>query len=645
MNKSIALCLALFGFLAPAIADTHAQAKLYVRKDGRDLRAAIELEVDRGWHAYHGPTKKDMGPDDAIGNPTVVHMTGTGVKWGDVRYPTPRRIEQEYGSDDKPTWIYSHEGKFVLYVRGALEAGAKGDDIGADVDGLTCEDKGSCVPFKFTLSSSESGGDALFAKFPSDLTSTPTASSGGSESPPGTGGPPSTTSTHAAVDGGAAKTIDYDAVKFADYKPQAEAQAHNLAVWLLLAFVAGVILNFMPCVLPVVSIKVLSFVQQAGESRARILSLGLSFAAGIMVVFVALAALAAFAGKGWGEQFQDPRFIVVMIAIVFAFSLSMFDVFEIGVPSQVGALAGGIQKEGLGDAFFKGIMATVLATPCSGPFLGSTLAWAVTQQTLTIFLVFLTIGLGMAAPYVVLTANPAALKLVPKPGAWMQTFKQGMGFLLLATVVYLMTSLRSDLLIFTIAFLLFVALGCWWWGKFATFDQKLGARLSTLGVVLAFVLIGARVSFVDMRNLFAGNSADRLAWVEFDPELLAKYHKDGRNVFVDFTANWCPNCKYNEVSVYESDEIRALIQKKAVVPMKADITNDSPRTDMIRRLMENLGARSIPFCAVFPGDRPNQPFTRLDVVTVSTMKEIFEACPDPKTSQAASPASSGSSSR
>jgi thiol:disulfide interchange protein DsbD len=643
MNKSIALCLALFGFLAPAIADTHAQATLFVRKDGRDLRAAIEIDVDRGWHAYHGPTKKDMGPDDAIGNPTIVHMTGAGAKWGDVRYPTPKRIEQEYGGDDKPTWIYSHEGKFVLYVRGELDPGAKGDDIGAQVDGLTCEDKGSCVPFKFELTSSGSGSDTLFAKFPGDLKSMPSAATGNGAAT----GPESATTTPAnpATTSGASKTIDYDAVKFAEYKPQAEPQAHNLAVWLLLAFVAGVILNFMPCVLPVVSIKVLSFVQQAGESRSRILSLGLSFAAGIMVVFVALAALAAFAGKGWGEQFQDPRFIVVMIAIVFAFSLSMFDVFEIGVPSQVGALAGGIQKEGLGDAFFKGIMATVLATPCSGPFLGSTLAWAVTQQTLTIFLVFLTIGLGMAAPYVVLTANPAALKLVPKPGAWMQTFKQGMGFLLLATVVYLMTSLRSDLLIFTIAFLLFVALGCWWWGKFATFDQKLGARLSTLGVVLAFVLIGARISFVDMRNLFAGSSADRLAWVEFDPELLAKYHKDGRNVFVDFTANWCPNCKYNEVSVYDSDEIRALVKKKDVVAMKADITNDSERTEMIRRLMAKLGARSIPVCAVFPGDRPLQPYVRLDIVTVSTMKEIFEACPDPKTSQAASTGSSGSSTR
>lgn len=166
------------------------------------------------------------------------------------------------------------------------------------------------------------------------------------------------------------------------------------------------------------------------------------------------------------------------------------------------------------------------------------------------------------------------------------------------------------------------------------FDQKLGARLSTAGVVLAFVAIGARVSFVDMKHLFADATGDKIAWVEFDPAALAKYGAEGRNVFVDFTANWCPNCKWNEIHVYESDEIRALMQKKNVIAMKADITNDSPRTDMIRRFFIKLGAQSIPFCAVFPGDHPLEPYTRLDIVTVATMKEIFEACPDTKLAEA-----------
>jgi thiol:disulfide interchange protein len=641
MKQLIALGFALLGLLSPATAsDTHAHGKLFVRTEGRDVRAAIEIDIDRGWHAYHGPTKEDMGPDDAIGLPTDVQMTGTGVSWGDVRYPAPKRLEQKVGLDDKPTWFNGHEGTIVFYVRGALAEGAKAEDthdIGADISGLTCEDEGTCVQFAETLASSGPGPDSLFVNFPKDLPAIKSpASTTGDGANTGDGSSAGTTSPgHGASPGGESGTrVDYAAVVFPKYKPQAEPQAHNLFVWLLIAFIAGVILNFMPCVLPVVSIKVLSFVQQAGESRARILNLGLAFSAGILVVFLALAGLAAFAGKGWGEQFQSPTFIVVMIAVVFAFSLSMFDVFEIGVPSQVGELAAGMQKEGLGDAFFKGIMATVLATPCSGPFLGSTLAWAVTQQTLTIFLVFMMIGLGMATPYVLLTANPAALKIVPKPGAWMQTFKHAMGFLLLATVVYLMTSLRSDLLLLTIAFLLFVALACWFWGKYATFDQKLGGRLMTAGIVLAVVGVGARLSFVDMKNLVAGATGDRQAWVEFDPEALAKYGAEGRTVFVDFTANWCPNCKYNEKFVYDTDEIRALMQKKSVVAMKADITNDSPRTDMIWRLIRKLGGGSIPFIAVFPGDRPLQPITRPDIVTVSMMREIFEACPDPKLAKA-----------
>lgn len=616
------ISLGLAVLSAPLLAqEQQAHGKLYVRTEGADVRAAIAVRVDQGWHLYHGPTRADMGPEDAIGKPLVVTLSGSGITWSAVRYPKPKRLDQEVGVNDKPTYIFGHDGTVLLFAHGRLDAGAKGNDIGAELHGLTCEDLGTCVEYDETLTSLGAGTDSIFATFPADLKAGEAGSAPGNRTPTAPAG--STEATPAT-----STAIDYKSVTFPDYAPRSDAQTHGLAAWLVLAFIAGVILNVMPCVLPVVSIKILSFVQQAGESRSRIFGLGLAFSAGIMVVFLALAALAAFAGKGWGEQFQNPNFIVVMIAIVFAFSLSMFDVFELGVPSQVGALAGGVQREGLGDAFFKGMMATVLATPCSGPFLGSTLAWSVTQSTATVFMIFTMIGLGMAAPYVVLTANPAALKIVPKPGAWMQTFKHLMGFLLLGTVVYLMTSLRQDLLLFTIAFLLFVALGCWWWGKFATFDQKPGARMTTLFASFAIVGVGARVSFVDLKGLFTEGTG-HVAWVEFDPEVLAKHHAEGRTVFVDFTANWCPNCKYNEFNVFESEEIRGLMQRKRVVPMKADITNDGPRTEMIRRLMARLGARSIPLCAVFPGDRPNEPYVRLDIVTVSMMREIFLACPDP----------------
>jgi thiol:disulfide interchange protein DsbD len=608
--------------------DNHATGQLYVRIEGSDIRAAIEVRVERGWHLYHGPSREDMGPEDAIGKPLVITLSGADVAWSAVRYPAPKRFVQDPGANDKPTHIFGHEGKVEFFARGKLKPGASGADVEAELHGLTCEE--ACVGYDESLKSSGAGSDALFARFPTDLqVDESTGAVDGSTGSPVNGTPPvAPSSTPGKEPLAASSTVDCASVTFPDYTPRSDPSSHGLGVWLALAFIAGMILNVMPCVLPVVSIKILSFVQQAGESRSRIFALGLSFAAGILVVFLVLAALAAFAGKGWGEQFQNPNFIVVMIAVVFAFSLSMFDVFELGVPSQVGALASGVKREGLVDAFFKGMMATVLATPCSGPFLGSTLAWSVTQSTATIFLIFLMIGLGMAAPYVVLTANPGALKIVPKPGAWMQTFKHLMGFLLLGTVVYLMTSLRQDLLLFTVAFLLFVALACWWWGKFATYDQSSGARIGTLLASLAIVGVGARLSFVDLKGLFS-REGSHVAWVAFDPELLAKHQSEGRTVFVDFTANWCPNCKYNEFNVYESAEVRALMERKGVVAMKADITNDGPCTDMIRRLMSELGARSIPFCAVFPGDRPKEPFVRLDIVTVAMMREIFLACPDP----------------
>jgi thiol:disulfide interchange protein DsbD len=210
-------------------------------------------------------------------------------------------------------------------------------------------------------------------------------------------------------------------------------------------------------------------------------------------------------------------------------------VYELGVPSKVGDLAA-VKRSGLGDSFFKGIMATILATPCSGPFLGSTLTWALAQPALTVFAVFTTVGLGMAAPYVVLTASPRLLKYVPKPGAWMQTFKHLMGFVLLATVVFLMVSVRQDYLLFTVVLLVFVALGCWWWGKFATYEQSTPQRLRTLAASAAIVAAGAWFSFGPLRGSLSGETT--IAWRDFDPGLLAQLERDGTPFMIDFTADW-----------------------------------------------------------------------------------------------------------
>ena len=623
--QQLTLIAGLLGVLAPAGAaqfgldDTSggdkATATLFVRADGGDVRAALRIEIDEHWHLYHD----DKGPDDAIGKETEVAFAGEGIAWGAPRFPHPTRYEQPgLGAGGKDTWIWGHEGTIVIYAAGTADGTPDLSGVSAEVDAITCLDDGSCIPYAAEVTNAGAGPDSVFAEFPSDLTV-----SAATEAPATASADP--VQPDAAPGSG---TVDYAAFEFPEYEPANQPTQHGLGTWLLLAFVAGMILNVMPCVLPVISIKVLSFVQQAGEDRRRILHLGLAFAAGILVVFLVLAGLAIALGLGWGEQFQSQTFLIVMIGIVFAMALSLFGLFELGVPTQVGAMAGG-NREGLGDAFFKGMLATVLATPCSGPFLGSTLAWTLKQPSMTIFLVFLMLGLGMALPYVVLTANPVFLKLVPRPGAWMETFKQAMGFVLLATVVYLMISLKQDMLLFTVAFLVFVALGCWWYGRFATFDKTKSKRMAHLLAALLIVAGGARLAFGSFRGMFS-DRGDHIAWVTFEPDVLLAHLEAGRSVFVDFTADWCPNCKYNENFVYESAPVRRLLEAKDVVPMKADITHKGDYSDMVERLYKGrLGGAAIPFMAVFAGDDPLHPQVRPDVVKVDDVVGILEALPDP----------------
>jgi thiol:disulfide interchange protein DsbD len=610
--------LAAQGFGIPGMGGDHARASAFHRVDGDVVQLVISIEIDDGWHLYHDELGEIDG-NEPIGKPTRVTPSGDGVTWGGVQFPEPLTLDQP-GLD---SWIWGHEHQIVLYAQGELAAGASLGELSVKLDGLTCEDYGTCVPYAESITSGGAGPDSLFEAFPSSFGGDP---SGGLDELVARG----------TVEGpglASARTeAEWDAVSFPEFSPQRTdgggegegGTSRGFFAWLALAFVAGMILNVMPCVLPVISIKVLSFVQQAGEDRKRIFALGVAFAAGIVTVFLVLATLAAGIGLSWGEQFQSAGFLIAMIGVVFAFGLSMFGVFELGVPAGVGGLAAGPAREGLVDALFKGMLATVLATPCSGPFLGSTLTWTLSQPTLVIFAIFLSLGLGMALPYVVLTANPALLKIVPRPGPWMDTFKQSMGFVLMATVIYLMVSLRQDLLLFTVMFLLFVGLGCWWYGRFAGYDKSKGKRYAHLVMALALVAGGGRLAFVEIQGLF---SAEGHGWVDFDPDAFAAHLADGDNVLVDFTADWCPNCKYNEKVVYDHEEVVSAMQGKGVVRMKADITHDDARTAMIERFMEKLGARAIPFLAIFPGDTTDAPHVRYDIVTRGDVLEIVASLP------------------
>lgn len=416
--------------------------------------------------------------------------------------------------------------------------------------------------------------------------------------------------------------------------------AGSLGMILPLAFLAGFLLNFMPCVLPVVGLKVLSFVQQAGDSRRKVFLLNAAYSAGLMSVMLVLASLAAFAGLGWGEQFSSATFSITLAAVVFAFALSFLGVWEIPIPGLVGSAAGGAdQKEGYGGAFLKGGLSTVLATPCSGPFLGSALTWAVTQPVHLTYLVFGTVGLGMASPYLLLGLFPRAVAFLPKPGNWMVTFKQVMGFVLLATVVYLMSFMPVPSVVPTALLLLGVGVACWRLGTVVVIGNrreklKVWADASLVTAVAAVIafgwlqgvmaerferaalrLAGPVASTATIRSgAQSETTPDEISWEPFSQQRLEQHISAGRTVFVDFTADWCLTCKSNEAVAIETPEVRNLLHARGIVAMKADKTEPAPEVDATLRLLGNQAA-SIPFYAVFPADSPERPVTLDGVFT------------------------------
>ena len=422
-------------------------------------------------------------------------------------------------------------------------------------------------------------------------------------------------------------------------------------MYLLAALFGGLILNVMPCVLPVLSIKVLSFVQQAGEDPRRILHLNLAFSAGLILVFEVLATLAVLLELGWGGLFGNVVFDVVMAALVFAFGLSLFGVYEIPIPGFVAkaGVSGAVEKEGLAGAFLKGVFATLLATPCSGPFLGATFAWSVRQPVLVTYVVWGTIGLGMALPYLILGLKPGWMSFLPKPGAWMETFKQAMGFLLMGTAVYFLYVLPDVYAVWTAAFLLFVGLACWMYGRFNTPSVSFGRGMVINVLAVGLIVLGAWLNFgkllpiaetraqlvVDARAQAlaeervsqagtlpgASSSEHRGSELPWQPFSLAKLEKEtaaGRTVLVDFTADWCPNCKANEALALNTSGTKALVEEFGVVCLLADYTRRPPE---ITRMLKKLDSISIPLTAIFPARRPNAPIVLRDTYLEGTLHE------------------------
>jgi thiol:disulfide interchange protein DsbD len=412
------------------------------------------------------------------------------------------------------------------------------------------------------------------------------------------------------------------------------APAQGILTFLLFGFLGGLILNLMPCVLPVISLKIFGFVQQAGQSRQKILRSGIAFTIGIFAWFIALAILLiALKGAGhdvtWGGfQFTNPYFVLVLSVIVLVFALNLFGVFEVSLPQSVtrNLLSTSERKDLLGS-FFQGVFATVLATPCTAPFLGTALGFAFTQSAAIILAMFIAIAAGMSAPYLLLSAQPAWLRFLPRPGPWMLHVKQFMGFLLLATLLFLLYVLGAQRglegAIWASCFLLVISVACWMKGAFVLPTAPVLKRIVVLVLMLLFV-IGSGVYFIGDKfrsaKIASADSQIRGDWQPFTPERLQTELEQGRTVFVDFTAAWCLTCKFNEASVLEARDVRDAFQRHGIVKLKADWTNGDP---VITKLLQQFGRPGVPLYVLYPA-KNEEPIVFPEVLTKSMVLDKLE---------------------
>ena len=395
-----------------------------------------------------------------------------------------------------------------------------------------------------------------------------------------------------------------------------DLEVGGLAKAILFGLIAGLILNFMPCVLPVISLKLSSLMAVSGmeDKRKRTRHFrehNLFFSLGILGYFLILGALFGLVDLAWGQLFQQAGAMMVLMALVFALGLSLFGVFDLPVLD----LKTGIDtsKRPRLQALFTGLLATLLATPCSGPFLGGVLGWTLNRPPETVILVFFSIGLGMALPYIIMIIFPGLVNLFPKPGGWNLHLERAVGFFLMATALYLFTILPDSYEVRALVLLWCVGLASWIWGKWTTLSDSRRKRFSIRALALA-VALGAGAYAVSTPSPMA-------QWEPFSQQRF-RQELGKRPMMIDFTADWCPNCKFLEMTVLTPKTLTSLRQAHDLVLLQADMTQSNPAAET---LLRKLGSNSIPVVALFPaGDANSAPMVLRDLFTTSQLRKALE---------------------
>lgn len=638
--------------MAPTASDKADKLKLTTRVDkktvkpGEPFHAILTAQIAPNHHMQsHKPL------EDYLIAAVVFVEPVRGADVGEVRYP-----ESHIRKDPMMGKMSEYSGKIDFNIPITLDKDADNKPrwIRGVLQSQICSDKGTCFPpqyLEFAIPLQIEGGPAPAASPNEFVERVAAATSIGDNS--------STEHSPGIKVENATTALEVDDSRSWIGRLQDWFIGFGYIGVLILALIGGILLNLMPCVLPVISLKILSYVRQADENRGRIFALGLTYCLGILVFFGVLSWLYYSSDQGWSQQFQNPIVVLILAAIVMAFSLSLFGVFAVFTPkfvNQLGAKAE--EREGLPSAFFTGLLATILGTACTGPFMSAALGAANKFTAPQGAGIFMMVGVGMMLPFLILSINPGWLKYVPKPGKWMGVFEAVMGFALVGTVIWIIYPLPTLIgdwgMVLALIFLLGVCVAVWVRGKAqftTTAKYRLPLNLAALTILAVawFVPFGyypisrLQADAVEHERLYnkglladrtepqdgSGTQvlpvphyyADKIDWLPYDKELVRHYVEAGHTVFVDFTAEWCFTCKTNLHTSIDIEATRKLMRELRVIPIEANYTNKDPK---MKKIINAYGRASVPMYLVFTPFQPDSPQILDEVLTPGTVAEALK---------------------
>ncbi|MBN1500134.1 MAG: hypothetical protein JW982_08265, partial [Spirochaetes bacterium] len=567
----------------------HAESKLisilpegtFFISDNQQSFLKLDVILEKNGYIYGNP----KGP--GIGRETMISAGLNSVNINEIFISTP----QKYYADSSPEWVNIYKNNFQIYIPLKVQDIKNENKITVKIDALFCTNE-SCSPVvqtdEFILRKSQNSSPNILKSLPSDTVSIKTVNS-------------------------IADKAETNRIQI-EFKP-VELKKNNISgifSAILFGLIAGLILNFMPCVLPVISLKILSFIRNADHNSSVLKKTGLVFTAGIIISFLILSSIITFFGLNWGALFQSSSFIYIIIIVMFIMSLSLFGIYSFKIPAL--AAKGSQIKSGsiYTEAFLHGFLATLLATPCSGPFLGATLTWTLTQPVIIIYSVFISIGIGMSLPYLIISFNPRLIKFIPKPGKWMITFEKIIGIFIIAAVIYFLTLLNLNNLKAAIWSLFIIYLAFIQFGKFGSIDKSFLKRIISSAVL--FILIAA--GYYIPQKIFMKQSEIRKNTEQYSPDLFSSMQEDGIYL-IKFTADWCINCRVIDSTLYNTEKFKSFSSDTKIKIISADLSESNPDAEL---LLNSLGSRSIPFAAVFTKKNISTPVILRDIYTLTDVK-------------------------